>query len=143
MLKRKLLTLFLGSLVSISLIASWFVFADGEELIAFFGMALTIGLVAIPAILLYGIPVSFLSDKITKSFSNYQRIGWSLVIHVFFGISFVFIAGLLFETKMLLTDFSRFWQYYEFIFIASVFTAICFWIVDQGIKYCRLIKNTN
>ena len=62
-LKRKLLTLIVASLLSISLITPWFVFTEGEELIAFFPMALFISRVALPVILLYGIPVSFISES--------------------------------------------------------------------------------
>ncbi|MFJ7935645.1 hypothetical protein [Sporosarcina sp. NPDC096371] len=143
MLKRKILTLIFASLLSISLISSWFAYADGEELKALFPMAFFISWIAIPAILLYGLPVSFLSEKLTEQFSNNQRICWSFVIHVIFGFGFVFIAGLLFESQTLLWDFNQFWRSYEIIFIASIITSVCFWVIDESLRTCPLIKKTN
>ncbi|MCT2536046.1 hypothetical protein NC661_08995 [Aquibacillus koreensis] len=143
MLKRKLLTLIFATLLSISLLASWFVLTEGEELIAFFPMALFVSWIAIPAILLYGLPVSFLSEKLTKQFANRQRICWSLVIHVIFGIGFIFFIGLLFETQTVLTDFNQFWRSYGIIFMASILTSVCFWGVDESLRYCSILKSTN
>ncbi|WP_214482263.1 hypothetical protein [Bacillus sp. SM2101] len=142
MLKRKILTLIFASLLSISLIAFWFVFTDGEELIAFFPLALWISLIAIPVILIYGLPVSFLSEKLTKQFTNNKRIFWALVIHVVFGFGFVFIAGLIFETEMLIWDFIQFWRKYEVFLFPSLVTSICFWGVDEVIRFYSLIKDT-
>lgn len=143
MLKRKVLTLIFASLLSILLIAAWFVYADGEELLAVFPMAFFISWIAIPVILLYGLPVSFISEKLTERFLNNQRICWSFIIHVLFGLGFVFIVGLLFESQTLLQDFNQFWRNYEIFFIASIITSVCFWLIDESLRICLLIKKTN
>ena len=143
MLKRKVLTLIFASLLSILLIAAWFVYADGEELLAVFPMAFFISWIAIPVILLYGLPVSFISEKLTERFLNNQRICWSFIIHVLFGLGFVFIIGLLFESQTLLQDFNQFWRSYEMFFIASIITSVCFWVIDESLRICLLIKKTN
>ncbi|WP_339251040.1 hypothetical protein NSQ43_13640 [Sporosarcina sp. FSL W8-0480] len=135
MLKRKILTLILASLLSILLIAAWFVYADGEELLAVFPMAFFISWFAIPVILLYGLPVSLLSEKLTKRHSNNKRICWSFVIHIIFGLGLIFIVGLLFESQTLLQDFSQFWRSNEIFFIASIITSICFWIIDESLRF--------
>ena len=143
MIKRKVFTLIFASLLSILLIAAWFVYADGEELLAVFPMAFFISWIAIPAILLYGLPVSFISEKLTERFLNNQRICWSFIIHVLFGLGFVFIIGLLFESQTLLQDFNQFWRSYEMFFIASIITSVCFWLIDESLRICLLIKKTN
>ncbi|MDW0117159.1 hypothetical protein QTL97_09440 [Sporosarcina thermotolerans] len=140
MLKRNILTLTFASLLSILLIAAWFVYADGEELLAVFPMAFFISWFAIPVILLNGLPVSLLSEKLTKRFSNNQRICWSFVIHAIFGLGFIFIVGLLFESQTLIRDFSQFWRSYEMFFIASIITSICFWVIDECLRFCLAKK---
>lgn len=140
MLKRKILTLLVSTLCSIFFIASYFALAEGEGLLAIFPMAVFISWIAIPAILLYGFPINVLSEKLTSSISSNYRIIWSFLIHIIFGVSFVFIVGLLFEAQMLLTNFNTFWNSYEIIFIASIGISICFWIVDEGLKCCHLRK---
>ena len=115
MLKRKIVTTILATLLSILLIAAWFAYADGEGLLAVFPMAFFISIIAIPAILLYGVPVSFLSEKLTAKFSNKKRIYSALAIHILFGFAFIFIVGLLFDTQELLSDFNQFWRSNEII----------------------------
>ena len=139
--EKKILTFIFASLLSIILIAAWFVYADGEELLAVFPMAFFISPIAIPAILLYGLPVSFLAEKSTEQFTNNQRIFSSFVIHIFFGLGFVFIVGLLLEYQMLLQDFNRFWRSYEMFFIASIITSVCFWVIDESLRTCFLKKD--
>jgi hypothetical protein len=143
MLKRKILTLFISTISSIILIASYFTLVEGEGLLAIFPMTIFVSLIAIPAILLYGLPIHLLSEKLTSSFSSIYRIVWSFLIHIIFGVSFVFIVGLLFETQILLTNFNSFWKSYEIIFIASIGISVCFWLVDEGLKYCNLRKMAN
>src|SRR4051812_4591639 len=46
---------------------------------------------AIPIILLYSLPISSLSDHVTKKLVGKHRIFISLFIHLFFGFSFIFI----------------------------------------------------
>src|SRR4051812_24194357 len=110
MLKRKIITAIFATLLSIFLIAAWFAYADGEGLLAVFQMAFFISVIAVPAILLYGVPVSFLSEKVTERLSNKQRIFSSFAIHALFGFAFIFIVGLLFDTRELFSDFNQFWR---------------------------------
>ena len=143
MLKRKILTLFISTICSIFLIAAVYAFVDGEGFLAIFPMALFISWIALPVIFLYGFPVSLLSEKLTSSISSNYRMLCSLLIHIIFGVSFVFIAGLLFETQTLLTNFNAFWNSYEVIFIASIGISLCFWFIDEGLKCCKLKKIVN
>ena len=110
---------------------------DGEGVLAIFPMALFISWIALPVILLYGFPISLLSEKLTNSITSNYRILWTLLIHLVFGISFIFIVGVLFETQIILTDFSAFWNSYEVIFIASIGVSLCFWLIDEGLKCCK------
>ena len=137
MLKRKILTLFISTICSIFLMATVYAFMDGEGVLAIFPMALFISWIALPVILLYGFPISLLSEKLTNSITSNYRILWTLLIHLVFGISFVFIVGVLFETQIILTDFSAFWNSYEVIFIASIGVSLCFWFIDEGLKCCK------
>lgn len=134
MFKRKFITLIFSTLLSMILIAVFFVIADGEELSLIFPIAFSISGIALPTILLYGLPISLISEKLTSSFSKIQRIFWSFLIHIFFGAIFVFIVGLLFETQTLLTNFNDFWNSYSIIFIPSIVISLFFWIVDECIR---------
>ncbi|MCT2535310.1 hypothetical protein NC661_21120 [Aquibacillus koreensis] len=137
MFKRKLITLFLASILSISLISSYYVVTDGAP---FFSVVSVIGLFAAPFLLLYGLPVSCLSDKLTELLYGKSRLGLSFVLHVSFGFSFLFIVGFIFDSQSILTDFGQFFTMNRDIFIASIFTSVCFWTIDEGIKVCPLIE---
>lgn len=43
----------------------------------------------IPITLFLGVPLSILSDKMNKPYSGKKRVLSSLIIHLFFGVSFV------------------------------------------------------
>ena len=143
MLKRKVITAIFATLLSIFLIAAWFAYADGEGLIAVLPMTVFISMVAVPAILLYGVPVSFLSEKVTEGLSNKKRIFSSFAIHVLFGFAFIFFVGLLFDTQELFSDFNQFWRSNEIIIFASLVTSICFWLIDEGVRACSFIERTD
>ena len=55
MFKRKFITLIFSTLLSMILIAVFFVIADGEELSLIFPIAFSISGIALPTILLYGV----------------------------------------------------------------------------------------
>lgn len=138
MLKRRVFTVISATILSVSLISFWFIFTEGENITSFFQLALLIILYAFPVILLYGLPVSLLSEKITKGCSDRKRMWMSFIIHVSLGMGFIFIVGFIFEFRMLVTELSRFWQIYIDMFIASALTTIIFWAIDEGTRcYCQ------
>ncbi|MBO8155089.1 MAG: hypothetical protein H0Z32_01400 [Bacillaceae bacterium] len=137
-MKRRVFTVISATILSVSLISFWFIFTEGENITSFFQLALLIILYAFPVILLYGLPVSLLSEKITKGCSDRKRMWMSFIIHVSLGMGFIFIVGFIFEFRMLVTELSRFWQIYIDMFIASALTTIIFWAIDEGTRcYCQ------
>ncbi|TCT17586.1 hypothetical protein EDD68_1274 [Melghiribacillus thermohalophilus] len=135
MFKRKVFTVVSATMISVSLMSFWFIFTEGENITSFFQLAFFISLYAFPVILLYGLPVSLLSEKITKGSSDRKRMWMSFMIHAAFGMGFIFLVGLIFEFSMLVTGLSRYWQIYMDMFIASTLTAIIFWAIDEGVRY--------
>lgn len=135
MIKRKVLTLLIASLISIILITLYFTLRDKEGLIGFFHMSILITYFVVPISILYGFPVSLLAERLSRAFTSTKRMGLSLLIHLSFGVSFIFLFGFLFDNDYLLHDFSNFWREYEWFFMASLLTSICFWVVDEIVRY--------
>jgi hypothetical protein len=103
-----------------------------------FSMIGAISLFVLPGVLLYGLPVSVLSDKLTKSLSGVKRVLLSLVIHLFFGLSFVFIIGIFIAPENLFTSFNQFWRDAYLFFAFSTLVSLLYWSVDEVL---RLVLN--
>jgi hypothetical protein len=142
LIRRKLLTLIIATFVSISTITIWFIISDDEGMSAFLPMGYLISLFALPAILLYGLPVSFLSEKLTKSDASNWRMVKTFIIHFFFGMSYIFIAGFIQSDRTLFTDINQFWRSNEMYFIASTLTSIFIWGIDEILRLCPKFKST-
>ena len=140
MFQRKIVVILISAFISVSLISSYFVWRDGEPAISFFLMSIVIGSFAVPAIALYGLPVTLLAERWTSKLSRVKQSILSLFIHVLFGVAFVFIIGLFLDPRLLFTNFDHFWSDLGIFFIPSVGTSICVWAVDQAMKCCVLIN---
>ena len=108
--------------------------------LSFFFLSLWI----VPIIMIYGLPVSFLSEKLTKGLSKFWRITTAFVIHVSFGAVFIFIYGALFENNVnIFHEFSEFLEIYEELIIPSLISAGVFWIYDEFIRHMNFFQYTN
>jgi hypothetical protein len=90
MIIRKLLTFFLACMLIPAIIA---LFSLGSAL-EFLGTFWFLFFYGMPLLLLYGLPISCLSDKVTSEFSASARALVAFGFHMFFGIILVFLLHL-------------------------------------------------
>ncbi|KMJ57242.1 hypothetical protein AB685_17730 [Bacillus sp. LL01] len=90
MIIRKLLTYFLACILVPALISVWSLPSISE----FLGVFWLLFLYGAPFLLLYGLPVSCLSDMVTQKISPSIRAFIAFVIHLFFGLILIFILHL-------------------------------------------------
>lgn len=126
---RKLLVFFFTSLVAVPTLS--YLYNDFDFPTAF-GLLGFISLYVIPLILLFGVPVSILSDKVTLNLTGFIRLVCAFFIHVFFGVVFSFIFVLLADGS-LLTPLSD--PIDRVILLGASLTSIVFWFVDEIIRY--------
>lgn len=92
------------------------------------GVVLLIGMYMFPFLLLYGIPVSILSDVFTKRLNGKMRAGAALAIHMSFAAFLVFI---LFDV------FGEGWEPVNFFLINALLSSFLFWVVDEGLQSAK------
>ncbi|MBD8071631.1 hypothetical protein [Bacillus sp. PS06] len=75
---------------------------------------------AFPFVLLIGVPVSFLSDYLTKNLNGKKRYTKAFFIHIIFGV----LAGLVISF------------YFEglFLVVITIIGALIFWLVDEFLR---------
>lgn len=126
---RKLLVFFVTSLVAVPTVAY---LINDFDLPFDFGLLGIISLYVIPLILLYGVPVSILSDKLTLKVTGIIRMVCACVIHLVFGIVFSYLFVLLVDASIL-TPLSD--PIDRFILLGASITSIVFWVIDEIIRY--------
>lgn len=120
MIFRKILAIVLATVISFSIIT---VFVLGESIVE----TLTISILMFsPVILLYGVPVTLLSDYFTRQFLGKKRAILALTFHLFFGVSFPVI----FRVFDLSSNAET-----ELLIIASTTTSILIWIFDELLRF--------
>lgn len=120
MLLRKFLVLISTTLLTGLFLNFYFVITEGigmDNLFFALGMFL-IG--AFPFILLIGMPVSILSDSLSKNIKGKQRYIEAFLIHITFGL----IAGLV---------ISFFFEHFFYV-VVTLFAAIIFWAIDEFLR---------
>lgn len=122
MIIRKLLTFFLACILIPAIIALFSLSSSGE----FIGWFWVFFMSGAPLLLLYGMPISFLSDKITKKLSPFIRLVVSFVVHLFFGIILVFI--ILFLVNERWDELSR------LFLVCSTVGAFVVWGIDEVLR---------
>ncbi|TQR19431.1 hypothetical protein [Psychrobacillus vulpis] len=135
MIKRKVITFFIATILSITFILI-FVFGEWERPLELIPMIGIYSLLFSPIIFIYGVPITFLSDYITKRFIGIKRGVFALIIHLFFGMVYTFIYGLIFESIDFFTEFRNYWVGEgELNFIAGIVTSFFFWTVDEVLRH--------
>ncbi|MFJ7826586.1 hypothetical protein [Psychrobacillus sp. NPDC096623] len=62
----------------------------------------------------------------------------ALLIHLFFGMSFAFVYGIIFESSDFFSNFNNYWVGEgELNFIAGIMTSFFFWTVDEVMRRIR------
>lgn len=98
------------------------------------GFVIIVGIYLFPILLIYGIPVSILSDFVTKKVKAFHRGSLVLLIHLFFAALFVVIPNLFLEWErdLLLSDVRS--LFYNFYFITSILSSILFYCIDEFLR---------
>lgn len=87
MIKRKILAFICTVIISAPIIGLSFMLIEGSTIRELPALIAFTSIYAIPVILLFGIPISILSDKINNRFEGNKRVFFSLNVHLFFGTS--------------------------------------------------------
>lgn len=127
--KKRLLISLITSLISIPLVAFFF---NDFLLPADFGLLGFVSIWLVPVIILYGIPVSILSDKITKKFSGSKRLSISLTVHLFLGLLFAYLFILIFDNRYVPSMRN---PIDRSLFLGSFFSAFIFWVISERLRY--------
>ena len=126
MIKRKIATTLIATPLSLLVIFAVF-FGEWRQPLELIVMTGTFSLWISPFILLYGVPVTFLSDYVSMPLSEKNRILFAFIIHLLFGILFGFIfpmnAQLPFSGVM-----------FEVAFVFATIVALFFWSTDEILR---------
>lgn len=131
MFKRKMLSFIWTIIISTPIIGFCFMIVEGSDITEVPALMLFVLIFAAPVVLFFGIPVTMLSDQINKKFKGKKRMYASLVIHLFFAISFVVLFILITESRFIFTDFNGFDWY--FLIPATVYSSVI-WCVDERLR---------
>ena len=128
MFLRKFLGFILTTLLTVFFLNLFFAIMDGFDnyhLLASLGLLLVS---TAPFVLLIGLPVSFLSDYLTKNSTGKQRSKKALFVHGFFGLIAGSVISFLFESFFLVG--------------VTVIAALIFWLADEflreKVKGCKI-----
>ncbi|WP_027964925.1 hypothetical protein [Halalkalibacillus halophilus] len=130
-----LLRKFLAFLVTSFATTILFVLLLGSELQL--GIVLStaiIGMYAVGGIISYGIPTSVLADVITKKLPEPNRKYTSLILHILFGMAFIFVLGIIADPSGMIGQFPQFWSSMWVFFLAATFASTLFWGVDEWLR---------
>lgn len=98
------------------------------------GFLFIIGMYLFPILLIYGVPVSILSDFVTKKLRGFFRGSIALFIHLFLAALFVMIPILFseWERELLISDTSSLFD--NFFFITSLLSSFLFYFSDEFLR---------
>ncbi|WP_449536331.1 hypothetical protein [Ferdinandcohnia sp. Marseille-Q9671] len=120
MVVRKSLGFVITTLSTGVFLTLFFAVLDGFSTYNFFATLGVLLVGAAPFILLIGVPVSVLSDYVTKNVHGKQRCKKASMIHIVFGLIIGFILSYPFEHVLLV--------------LLTLFAALLFWIVDEFLR---------
>jgi len=129
--RRKVFAFFLTVLLAIPIIGFCFMLIEGSSIRDVPGLIIFSSMFVTPVILLYGVPVSILSDKISDRFIGMKRVLIALFIHVFFGISFPYFFILIADSRAILTHYNGGDLY---VIATSALAAFLFWGMDETLR---------
>lgn len=140
MFKRKILAFIYTAIISAPIIGLIFMFIEGGTLRELPGLIAFTSIYAIPITLLFGVPVSILSDKMNSRFESNKRVFFSLVVHLFFSTSFIVLLMLILDSRFILTDFNASDLYF---LVASTLISFIGWGMDEILRtYFRKNQKT-
>ena len=141
MFKRKILAFIFTVIISAPIIGLFFMLIEGSTIQEVPALIIFTSMYTIPITLLFGIPLSILSDKMSKHFSGKKRVFSSLFYHLFFSTSFVIIFMLILDSRFILIDFNAGDSYF---LVASTLISFIGWGMDEILRvYLRKVKRVN
>ncbi|MFE5318122.1 hypothetical protein ACFQ88_05365 [Paenibacillus sp. NPDC056579] len=126
MFKRKLLAFICTIIISAPIVGICFMLIEESTIKEIPGLIFTY-IIAIPVTLIYGIPISMLSDILNNQVRGKRREFFSLIVHLFFGICLIMVL----DSRFYLTEFNMFDLYF---LVASTIISFIFWAVDEILR---------
>jgi len=130
-LKRKAIAFLLTVLLAIPISGFCFMLIESSSIREVPGLIVFASMFVTPVILLYGVPVSILSDKMSDRFIGVKRVLFALFIHLFLGISFPFFFILIADSRSILTNYNGGDLY---VLAASALASILFFGMDETLR---------
>ncbi|MGC4379077.1 hypothetical protein WD019_19475 [Fictibacillus sp. Mic-4] len=93
------------------------------------GASLFVFLYSLPGVVLYGLPVSVLSEYVTKHVK--RRKIYSFIIHLLFGVTFVFFFQTITEQRIAIRELQTILNKYGLIMIFSTLSSVLFWFIEE------------
>jgi hypothetical protein len=132
MIKRKIFTTLLATPISLMLIFAVF-FGEWKQPFELVTMSAMFSFFIAPYILLYALPVSFLSDYIGKRLVGNARVSVAFAVHLVFGVVF----GFVFPSN---ASFPLYGVEIDTAIIFASITALLFWAVDEWLRNNKFEK---
>jgi hypothetical protein len=134
MIERKVVTTLLATPLSLLVIFAVF-FGEWRQPVELIVMSGAFSLLISPYILLYGVPVTFLSDYVGKRITRKMRMPLAFIFHLFFGVIFGFIFPMN-------SNVSVFGVAVDSAFIFASITALLFWTIDEILRGLMFKSNS-
>lgn len=129
--KRKIFAFILTVIVGMPIIGFCFMLVERSSISEVPGLIVFASIYVTPVTLLYGVPVSILSDKMNHKFFEKKRVFVALALHLFFGIVFTFFFILIADSRSFITNYNGFDTYF---LVASTGTSFVFWGMDEMLR---------
>lgn len=128
MFKRKGIACLLTVLLVIPMLGFCFMLIEGSGMRDVLELTVFAAIVVTPVILLFGVPVSILSDKVNNRFNGGKRVVMSLFTHLLLGIGF--------PVFFILTEdsWSNNFGGNLYVFAAAGLPAFVFWGMDELLR---------
>ncbi|MFS0673527.1 hypothetical protein [Ornithinibacillus sp. 179-J 7C1 HS] len=126
MIKRKIVTTLLATPMSLIVIFAVF-FGEWKQPFELVTMTAMFSIYLAPFIILYAIPVTFLSDYVGRRFVGNVRVSVAFMVHLVFGVLF----GFIFPSN---ASFSLYGVEIDTAIIFASITALLFWTIDELLR---------
>ena len=131
MFKRKIYAFILTVIVGIPIVGFCFMIVERSSISEVPGLIIFASIFVTPVTLLFGVPVSILSDKMNEKFFGIKRLVAALAFHLFFAILFTFFFILIADSRSFITNYNGFDTYF---LVASTVISFVFWGMDEMLR---------
>lgn len=131
MFKRKIYAFILTVIVGIPIVGFCFMIVERSSISEVPGLMIFASIFVTPVTLLFGVPVSILSDKMNDKFFGIKRLVAALAFHLFFGIVFTFFFILIADSRSFITNYNGFDTYF---LVSSTVISFVFWGMDEMLR---------